>query len=88
MFSDKKHTLPPTVFCRRGQIFFVSYKNIYIFALWKTMAMKRHDIHNSLILTPPQRACLSGEALSFLNQRVEAAESDGVRAAFRVMPFS
>lgn len=52
--------------------------------------MEKHNIHNSLILTPPpsQQDCLSGEALSFLNQRVEAAESDGVRAAFRVMPFS
>lgn len=27
--------------------------------------MEKHDIHNSLILTPPQRACLSGEVLSF-----------------------
>lgn len=53
MFSDKKHTLPPTAKNRRGQIFFVSYKNIYIFALWKTMVMEKHNIHNSLILTPP-----------------------------------
>lgn len=67
MFNDYKAHLAPDVFCRRGQIFFVSYKNIHIFALWKVMAMEKHDIHNSLILTPPpqQQDCLSGEALSF-----------------------
>lgn len=57
--------MPPTVFCRRGQIFFCQLQKYLYFCTLETMAMEKHDIHNSLILTPPQQDCLSGETLSF-----------------------
>lgn len=53
MFSDKKHTLPLTAKNRRGQIFFCQLQKYLYFCTLETMAMEKHDIHNSLILTPP-----------------------------------